>query len=228
MHRQTKIALVLLVAGVIAGAIYLRRLDRELLRLASPAATDVQSHLAVTRPPVSTPSDVKSKARIFWSSPQRPGTLEAVEVELSLSADPAQRARQVLGTLLNSAPQQEQRTLPADAVLLAFYLLADGTAVADFSDHVARGTPSGISSERLAVESILRTLEANVPAVQHVKILIHGQEAETLAGHFDLTGTFQLRGGEAAAAQATAATAGTAKSAAAGLTPPREPAKLNP
>jgi hypothetical protein len=33
-------------------------------------------------------------------------------------------------------------------------------------------------------------LEANVPGVQRLKILIHGQEVETLAGHLDLTGTF--------------------------------------
>jgi hypothetical protein len=33
-------------------------------------------------------------------------------------------------------------------------------------------------------------LEANVPKVQRLKILIHGQEVETLAGHLDLTGTF--------------------------------------
>jgi len=29
-----------------------------------------------------------------------------------------------------------------------------------------------------------------VPRVQRLKILIHGQEVETLAGHLDLTGTF--------------------------------------
>jgi Tfp pilus assembly protein FimV len=33
-------------------------------------------------------------------------------------------------------------------------------------------------------------LEANVPSIQRLKILIHGQEVETLAGHLDLTGTF--------------------------------------
>jgi len=29
-----------------------------------------------------------------------------------------------------------------------------------------------------------------VPQVQRLKILIHGQEVETLAGHLDLTGAF--------------------------------------
>jgi hypothetical protein len=42
----------------------------------------------------------------------------------------------------------------------------------------------------LAVNSITRTLEANVPQVQRLKILIHGQEVETLAGHLDLAEAF--------------------------------------
>jgi len=84
----------------------------------------------------------------------------------------------------------ELRTLPPDAVLLAFYLMPDGTAIADFSEALATSIPSGIVSEQLAVNSITRTLEANVPQVQRLKILIHGQEMETLAGHLDLTMAF--------------------------------------
>ena len=79
-----------------------------------------------------------------------------------------------------------------EAALLEFYLLPDGTGIADFSEALATATPSGIASEQLAIESIARTLEANVPQVKRLKILIHGQEVETLAGHLDLTGTFAL------------------------------------
>jgi hypothetical protein len=64
--------------------------------------------------------------------------------------------------------------------------------VADFSEALANSIPSGIASEQLAVESIARTLEANIPQVRRLKILIHGQEVETLAGHLDLSGTFPL------------------------------------
>jgi hypothetical protein len=82
------------------------------------------------------------------------------------------------------------RTLPADAALLAFYLLPDGTGVADFSEALGTSTPSGIQSEQRAVNSITRTLEANVPQIKRLKILIHGQEVDTLAGHLDLTQLF--------------------------------------
>jgi hypothetical protein len=100
------------------------------------------------------------------------------------------RAKQVLNTLLAGPVDTELRTLPPDAVLLSFYILPNGTGVADFSEALATATPSGIQSEQLAVDSLTRTLEANVPQVQRLKILIHGQEVETLAGHLDLTGTF--------------------------------------
>jgi hypothetical protein len=82
--------------------------------------------------------------------------------------------------------------LPPDAALLAFYILPDGTAVADFSEELRTSIPSGIESEQLAVESIVRTLEANVPQVLRLKILIHGQEVDTLAGHLDLTQMFSV------------------------------------
>jgi hypothetical protein len=42
----------------------------------------------------------------------------------------------------------------------------------------------------MAVDSLTKTLEANVAQVRWLKILIHGQEVDTLAGHLDLTRTF--------------------------------------
>jgi hypothetical protein len=76
--------------------------------------------------------------------------------------------------------------------LLGFYLLPDGTALADFSEALTAESPSGILSENLEIESIVKTLESNVPALHRLKILIHGQEVDTLAGHVDLTGFFEL------------------------------------
>jgi Sporulation and spore germination len=129
-----------------------------------------------------------------------------VQVELTLSADPVQRAKQVLDELISSPPIPEQRTLPADATVLGFYILPDGTAIADFSDALVREIPSGIASEDLAVDSIAQTLESNVPSLRRLKILIHGQEVDSLAGHVDLTGFFDLNA--AAAQQASVADTG--------------------
>ena len=193
MSRAAKIALAVFLLGVIAGGVYFRGLHRRLLQLAQRQPTEEQAHREVTQPRVVTPTDVKKPAKIFWASPTVMGTVEETEVELSLSAEAAQRARQVLSTLIADAPTPEQRTLPADVSLLEFYLLPDGTAVADFSGALATATPAGIASEKMALESIVRTLGANVPGIARLRILILGQEVETLAGHMDLTGFLEVR-----------------------------------
>jgi hypothetical protein len=132
------------------------------------------------------------KVKMFWGASAQDGTLAPVTVELPLSSDPVLRAKQVLNTLLAGPVDAELRTLPPDAALLAFYLLPDGTGIGDFSEALGSSIPSGIQSEQMAVDSIARTLEANVPEVQRLKILIHGQEVETLAGHVDLTQTVRV------------------------------------
>src|SRR5262249_21376088 len=131
------------------------------------------------------------KAKLFWLASADEAKLAPVTVELPLSKDdPVLRAKQVMNTLLAGPVDADLRTLPPDAALLEFYLLPDGTGIADFSEALGTSIPSGIESEQMAVDSITRTLEANVPQVQRLKILIHGQEVDTLAGHLDLTGTF--------------------------------------
>ena len=154
--------------------------------------SEEQARRELTQPIAINPGDPRVKTKLFWASDASDSTLVPVTVELLLSSDPVPRAKQVLNTLLAGPVDAELRTLPPEAVLLAFYLLPDGTAIADFSEALATSVPSGIVSEQLAVNSITRTLEANVPQVRRMKILIHGQEVETLAGHLDLTGTFEV------------------------------------
>jgi Sporulation and spore germination len=180
-----------LCVAVLVGAIYFPILRRR-LRLAAKLQqqTTEQARRELTQAVPINPGEPRVKAKLFWASGNGDGTLLDSTVELPLSSDPVLRSKQVLNTLLAGPVDAELRTLPPDAVLLAFYLLPNGTAIADFSEALATATPSGIQSEQLAVDSITRTLEANVPGVQRLKILIHGQEVETLAGHLDLTGSF--------------------------------------
>jgi spore germination protein GerM len=193
MSRQWKIIIaVALVAGVGLAALYFPRLSSRVLHIGRNQPSDDQARREVVAPPPSTATDVTTPATIYWASADDLTRLAPAEVRLALSAGQTDRARQVIDALIAGAPSPAQRTLPDDTTLLGFYLLQDGEAVADFSDNLARETPSGILSEQLAVDSITRTLEANVTSIQKLKILIHGQEAETLAGHVDLTGFFTL------------------------------------
>jgi len=180
-----------LCVAVLVGAIYFPILRRHLERTAKLQQQSAeQARRELTQPITVKPGEPRVMAKLFWASGNGDGSLASAAVELPLSSDPALRAKQVLDTLLAGPVDTDLRTLPPDAVLLAFYLLPDGTGVADFSEALATETPSGIQSEQMAVDSITRTLEADVPKVERLKILIHGQEVETLAGHLDLTGTF--------------------------------------
>ncbi len=182
-----------LLVAVIAAALYFPALRHQVdvaKQLTEKTAEQARRELLPPAPVTS--GDPKVKAKMYWGSSAADGSLVPVTVELPLSTDPALRAKQILNTLLAGPVDPEARTLPPDAALLAFYLLPDGTAVADFSEALATSTPSGIESEELAVDSITSTLEANVPQVQRLKILIHGQEVDTLAGHLDLTQTFPV------------------------------------
>jgi hypothetical protein len=232
----------MLVLAVIIAAGYfpiLKRRLRQSAQIQQPSEEQVRREL--TQLPVSSSGEPRVRAKMFWSSGAEDGSLMPVAVDLPLSGDPVSRAKQVLNTLLAGPVDAELRTLPPDAVLLAFYLLPDGTAIADFSEALATATPSGIASEQMAVDSITKTLEANVPQVRWLKILVHGQEVDTLAGHLDLTRTF-LVNAQPAPMSSTAAqpansakpapaaggsTSGKAKPAASGkLTPTPPPGKL--
>src|SRR5215831_11675752 len=200
--------LVFVVVGAAITAPILRRRMKRAARLQQQ--TEEQARRELTQPVPMNPSDPRVKAKLFWLSDADSSVLAPVTVELPLSSDPVLRSKQVLNTLLAGPVDVELRTLPPDAVLLAFYILPDGTAIADFSEALAISIPSGIASEQLAVDSITKTLEADVPQVRRLKILIHGQEVETLAGHLDLTGMFPVSMKASAPASVAVAKGGAA------------------
>ncbi len=190
MPRNLKITLAILSVAVLIGLISLRSLHRRITGLKENPTSEEQARRDLLATTTSAPTDARSQAKIFWAA--GPDKIAPVQVALALSPDPVKRAKQVLNELITNAPAADQRTLPSDAVVLGFYILPDGTAIADFSEALASEMPSGILSEQMAVDSIKSTLENNVPGLSRLKILIHGQEVETLAGHVDLTGFFDL------------------------------------
>jgi hypothetical protein len=200
LSKGLKTTIVILGVMVMLGLITVPGLRQAVQRLRSTTPkTEEQARRDVMQEPISTPTDVQVQAHLYWLSAASPGSLEATDVKLPLSANPAERAKQLINALIARAPSPEKRTLPAETILSAFYIQPDGTAIADFSDEIASGMPSGILSEQLAVQSIALTLGSNMTGVRQLKILVHGQEAETLAGHLDLYGLFLVPSPSAAA-----------------------------
>ncbi len=192
LSKGLKTTIVILSVMVAVGLITLPGLRRAMQGLRKVPKTEEQARREVMEEPISTPTDVEVQAQMYWVSAASPYSLEPTAISLPLSADPVERSKQLLNALIARPPAPERRTLPAEASLLAFYIQPDGTAIADFSDEISSKMESGILSEQLAVQSITQTLGANVSGIHQLKILVHGQEAETLAGHLDLYGLFPV------------------------------------
>src|SRR5437016_14099945 len=117
MPRLWKIGIVLLALLAFAAVLTFPALLRSVLGLRRATRTEEQARRAIV-PPISTPTDTREKAQIFWLSATSPDTLEGNTVELNLSADPEQRAKQLITALIEKPPRPTQRTPPADAGLL--------------------------------------------------------------------------------------------------------------
>jgi len=93
MPRNVKIVLGILVVAVVIGLISFRSLHRRIQRLAEVRSEEQARH-EVLAPPISTPTDVTVKAKIFWAA--GPDSVAPVEIQMPLSADPVERSRQLL------------------------------------------------------------------------------------------------------------------------------------
>ncbi len=77
-------------------------------------------------------------------------------------------------------------TVPDGARLLNAYELGD-LLVLDFTHEIQTNHTGGSTSELLTVYSIVNTLARNLDGIQRVRMLVEGEEVETLGGHLDLT-----------------------------------------
>jgi spore germination protein GerM len=120
------------------------------------------------------------------------GALHREDASLSLPADPTLRAQAVLRALIARYTQKDSpHALPAGADIHDVYFV-NGIAVLDLNDAFASGHRSGVMVEELTVLSLVQTLAANLSGVAQVKILVNGQERETLAGHADLADAYDV------------------------------------
>ncbi len=188
MPRDLKIALGILTVAVLIGLIRASRGLHQRIRegLAESQSTEEKARREVLAPEIKTPTDVPQEQKCTRAAGE--DRVASTTVELALSADPVGGASDrllrphcrypVIGTAHDPCRRRTAR------VLYPVRRNHNG----NFSDALSSETPSGIESEQLVVDSISQTLENNVATVRRLKILIHGQEAETLAGQLDLTG----------------------------------------
>jgi len=88
VSRGLKTTIAILFVLVVFGLITLPSLRQAIQRISGNPRTEEQSRREVMQIPISTPTDVKVQAQVYWLSATSPGSLEATTIELPLSADP--------------------------------------------------------------------------------------------------------------------------------------------
>jgi hypothetical protein len=191
--RHLLIGVATLLLLVVSMGIYLRHMRRRAVELESPAI----SALPVV-PPASGPTETVT----LFVADDAAGMLRPRSAQIPLPGGRQQRAEELIRALLRiyQQPGASHALSPASDIR-SIYMVDPGAAVIDLNAAFADQHRSGILSEQLTVNSLVQTLAANVPGIQRVNILVEGKTRDTLAGHADLTDSFDVTTVEQAESQ---------------------------
>lgn len=182
--RHLLIGVAALLLLVVSMGIYLRHMRQKAQELEPSSAS-----LSPVAPPASGPTETVT----LYVADDAAGTLRQRAAQIPLPGGRQQRAEELLRALLRIYQQPgAAHPLSPDADIRSIYLVDPGAAVIDLNAAFADQHRSGILSEQLTVNSLIETLAANVPGIQRVNILVGGQTRDTLAGHADLTESFDV------------------------------------
>jgi hypothetical protein len=182
--RSLLVGVAVLLAVVLSMGIYLRHMRRRAVEVESTSADAL---------PVAPPASGPTETVTLYVADDAAGTLRPRSAQIPLPGGRQQRAEELLRTLLRIYQQPgAAHPLSPAADIRSIYLVDPGAAVIDLNAAFADQHRSGILSEQLTVNSLVETLAVNVPGIQRVNILVEGKMRETLAGHADLTETFDV------------------------------------
>lgn len=188
MTARAKVLTAVVLVLVAAGVFYLHTLSS---RLENQSAQRVEESARTRLAEASLQSEKGPQQAVTLYFPSNDqGVLIQETRQMTLASSDADRIRQVFLALIEGSGQGHNRPLPPRAELRAAFLAADGTAYLDLATGSLPLFEPGIASEMLAVYSIVDSICANIPAAKRVRILVDGQEVDTLNGHVDLTQAF--------------------------------------
>jgi spore germination protein GerM len=185
MSLRAKLLWVALLVVFAGGLFYLRSLARRIF-FELPLHSDESAKARLNEAALQSGTGRNEIAVLFFPSlSERKLVAENRPVEWAPAA--ADRVRQVLLALAEGPRQGLGHPLSLSINVRAVFLTSEGTAYVDLSSDLPSSISPGIETESLCVYAIVDSITTNIPSVKRVKILIQGQEAETLEGHADLT-----------------------------------------
>jgi spore germination protein GerM len=182
--RHLVIAIAILLAITFGMGFYVLRMRARVDR------TDVS---AANTQPVAPPVSGSSEQVILYVAYDDAGVLRPKAVRITLPTGRQERAAEILRALLTLYLDKfSPHPLGPGSDIRDVYLVDPGLAVIDLNAAFADNHRSGVLVEELSVVSLVQTLSANIPGITRVKILVEGNERETLAGHADLSNFFDV------------------------------------
>lgn len=113
------------------------------------------------------------------------GLLAPFQAAVDVSETTQQEMTDLVRSYLATVPGGNMvNPFPERTALRAFYLEENGRAVVDLDQWAFEG--GGTDTETYRIYGIINTICYNYPEVRSVKLLVDGQERETLLGHIDL------------------------------------------
>ena len=184
--RQFLITTAFLFALSIAMSVYVWQMRRH--EIATPPPEANVEHVAP--PPTAGPMERVT----LYIAYDDPGELRAQSISIPLASGRQQRAEGLLRAMLNIyTAKNSPHPLATGAEVRDVFLVDPGLAVIDLNLAFADGQVSGVLAEELTIASIIQTLSTNIPGLTRVKILVDSKERETLAGHADLSGFYDVQ-----------------------------------
>jgi hypothetical protein len=191
--RHLLIAVVVMVVIALGMSVYVWRMR---------GRVDHASAAAGSMPPVAPPVVGPTEPATLYVAYDDVGILRPKSVRITLPAGRQERAQELLRALLDVYLDKfSPHRLGPGSEIRDVYLVDPGLAVVDLNAAFANSHRSGVLVEELTLVSLAETLSANVPGITRIKILVEGQERDTLAGHVDLTNFYDVSAVNQLAAQ---------------------------
>lgn len=189
MTRRAKVLMLVLLVVLAGSVLYLHVLARRVSFQPSLQHGEEVARTRLSEAALQPASSPQQMATLYFPAYEQ-GLLREEKRQIAWAETDTDRIRQVLLALMEGSHQGYSRALPPSTAIRAVFLAPDGTAYLDFSTQTLADLRPGILSECLVVYSVVNSLAANLPAVKKVKILVEGQEVDTLDGHADLSDVF--------------------------------------
>ena len=182
--RHLVIAMAVLLVALLGLTVYALH-----MRKTAVTATVVSHDTRPLAPPVAGPTEQV----VLFVAHDDDGSLRAERAQIPMPSGRQQRAEELLRALLSLyLDKSSPHVVGPGSDVRSIFLVDPGVAVIDLNAAFADTHRSGILVEELTVASLIQTISVNTPGIVKVQILVDGKERDTLAGHADLTGYYDV------------------------------------